>query len=927
MPRLKPARHRIRIAWVATLLLALALVSCWKVEADLVVSPNAIDFKTTKVSNPITITNDSEDNSLTSGVVTLDYKLKCDKAWMSVTPASGACAGMETHSHTVTVDRSLMQYGENLGTITITSNGGNTTIKIRAVRLVPGCDLGPTVPVVVNPPSGANSVGSSIELVWSGGDSRCDALTATYDVYFGTTSPPPFDHDNDTLKVWNPGPLSPNTIYYWRVIAKDANGETNGGQWSFQTVCDLGPSDVVLLSPADNKNDVGVYDGLTWGGGTSRCLGLTSSYDVYFGTVSPPPFHHNTTEKFWTPGGLAKGETYYWKIVAKDDHGTVSSPVRSFTTSACTLPPLPVQLLSPAHNALDVPVTQSITWAGGASQCSLPASFDVYFGTTSPPPFAGNTTLKFWSPGTMANNTRYYWKVVAKDGNGETPSVERSFTTVPVICSLVPTPPILTEPALGATNVPLTQDLSWREGNSQCEGEIATYDVYFGTTTTPPFDHNNGKVKTWSPELQYDTEYFWRVVAKDNNGTKSSPTFSFRTPCHLPPTAVNLLSPAANATNVALDAQITWGSGASQCPGLTSTYDVYFGTTSSPPLRTNTSLKYWDPGTLEEGETYYWKIVAKDANGSTSSALRSFTTSSTLCTLPPTAVTLLTPADGATTTLAALLTWAGGISQCVGQVSSYDVYFGTTSSPPFHHNNGILTTWAPPLDDDTVYYWKIVATDENGSVSSATRSFKTPCAAKPTAVTLTSPANQATNIGIDSDVSWTGGNSVCTGLTATYDVYFGTSSSPPLAESNVNVKTWDPGTLTKGVTYYWKVIAKDENGTTSSAVWRFQTELPPCLDPPLAACTPSPTNNQTNRNRDVDLTWQCGTSACGKTVSYDVYFGTTQTLGEEQKVGTTTTKKWVLPRLNGMTKYYWKVITKDENGSTSSPVWNFTTKS
>jgi len=194
-------------------------------------------------------------------------------------------------------------------------------------------------------------------------------------------------------------------------------------------------------------------------------------------------------------------------------------------------------------------------------------------------------------------------------------------------------------------------------------------------------------------------------------------------------------------------------------------------------------------------------------------------------------------------------------------------------------------------------------------------------------VTLTAPANQATNIGIDSDVSWTGGNSVCTGLTATYDVYFGTASSPPLAESNVNVKTWDPGTLTKGVTYYWKVIAKDENGTTSSAVWRFQTELPPCLDPPLAACTPAPSNNQGNRNRDVDLTWQCGTSACGKTVSYDVYFGTTQTLGEEQKVGTTTTKKWVLPRLNGMTKYYWKVITKDENGSTSSPVWNFTTKS
>src|SRR5262245_39134115 len=393
MPRLKPARHRIRTTWLTALLLALALVSCWKVEADLEVSTESIDFKTTKITDPITITNDSEDNSLTSGVVTLDYKLKCDHAWISVTPASGACGGMETQTHTVSVNRDLMQFGENLGSISITSNGGNSTIKIRAVKLVPGCDLGPTAPVVANPPSGATNVGSNVELSWTGGDSRCAALTATYDVYFGTTSPPPFDHDNDSLKVWNPGPLSPNTIYYWRVIAKDANGETNGGQWSFQTECDLGPSNVTLLSPADNSTNVGVNDALSWGGGTSRCLGLSSSYDVYFGTVSPPPFHHNTTEKVWTPGGLAKGQSYYWKIIAKDAHGTASSPERSFTTSACTLPPLAVQQLSPADNAANVPVTQTLAWSGGASQCGLPVSFDVYFGTTSPPPFSENTSL------------------------------------------------------------------------------------------------------------------------------------------------------------------------------------------------------------------------------------------------------------------------------------------------------------------------------------------------------------------------------------------------------------------------------------------------------------------------------------------------------------------------------------------------------
>jgi hypothetical protein len=929
MPRLKPARHRIQNTWVATLILALSLVSCWKVNADLVISTKQIDFASTKITNSVTVRNDSEDNALTSGVVTLDYQFKSNQTWLTVTPATGDCGAMETHSHTVTVDRSRMKYGENIGSIAVTSNGGNATIAVRAFRDVPGCDTPPTAAVAVYPLSGASNVASNSELSWAEGESQCSQLTATYDVYFGTTSPPPFDHNNDSLKVWSPGPLAHNTTYFWRVVVKDANGEIKGPQWTFQTTCDLGPTNVTLLSPADGATNLGVNEGLSWGNGTSQCLGLSSSYDVYFGTVSPPPFVHNTTTKFFDPGTLAKGETYYWKIVAKDAHGTTSSPVRSFTTGSCQLLPLAVQLLGPADGATNVAINQSVTWAGGASQCGLAGSFDVYFGTVSPPPFAANTTLKYWAPGTLAYNTTFYWKVVAKDGNGSTSSTERSFTTVPFVCSLIPGAVTLTAPASGATAVPLDQSLTWTGGNSQCADETATYDVYFGTTATPPLDHNNGTSKTWSPSLDYDTQYYWRIVAKDNNGAKSSETRSFRTPCHLPPSAVNLLLPVDGKSNVPADAAaLSWGGGNNQCPGMAApTYDVYFGTTASPPFQTNTSIKYWAPETpLQEGVKYYWKIIAKNANGTTSSSVRSFTTASTNCTLPPAAVTLLGPDDGVTFP-GGNLSWEGGASQCATQTSSYDVYFGTTSPPPLHHNNEASTTWTPPLADNTQYYWRIVARDNNGSTSSEQRSFKTACTATPSAPALASPANTATNIGIDSDISWTAGNSRCSGLTATYDVYFGQSSTPPLAESNVTVKTWDPGTLTKGVTYYWKIVAKDANGSTSSAVWRFQTELPPCLDPPLVACNPNPSNNATNRNRDSNLSWGCGTSACGKTVTYDVYLGTSATLGDAQKVGTTTNKQLDLPRLNGLTKYYWKVIARDANGATPSPVWSFTTKS
>ena len=166
MPRLIPARYRIRNAWVLSLVLALALVSCWKVEADLVVSTTQIDFATTKITNPITVKNDSKDNALTSGVVTLEYRFKSSQPWLTIAPASGECGAMETQSHTVSVDRSRMAYGQNTGTITVTSNGGTATIGVRAFREVPGCNTGPTPPVAVNPPSGASNVASNIELSW-----------------------------------------------------------------------------------------------------------------------------------------------------------------------------------------------------------------------------------------------------------------------------------------------------------------------------------------------------------------------------------------------------------------------------------------------------------------------------------------------------------------------------------------------------------------------------------------------------------------------------------------------------------------------------------------------------------------------------------------------------------------------------------------
>jgi hypothetical protein len=85
-----------------------------------------------------------------------------------------------------------------------------------------------------------------------------------------------------------------------------------------------------------------------------------------------------------------------------------------------------------------------------------------------------------------------------------------------------------------------------------------------------------------------------------------------------------------------------------------------------------------------------------------------------------------------------------------------------------------------------------------------------------------SPADGATNVGVNTDLSWTGGDPD-SGDTVTYDVYFGTSSPPPLVASGITGTTYDPGTMT-GAVYYWQIGAKDNQGaSTMGPLWHFVT--------------------------------------------------------------------------------------------------------
>ena len=173
-----------------------------------------------------------------------------------------------------------------------------------------------------------------------------------------------------------------------------------------------------------------------------------------------------------------------------------------------------------------------------------------------------------------------------------------------------------------------------------------------------------------------------------------------------------LTAPANGATGVSTGASLTWNTAS----GATS-YDVYFGTSSAPPLVATIATTSYKPATMAAGTRYYWRVVAKNSAFSATSTTASFTTATAGLQTP----VLRTPANGATgVSRTPTISW-----NAVTGATSYDVYLGTSSNPTLIGTLSGTSATVSGLQGLTTYYWRIVARNSTGSASSATWSFKT----------------------------------------------------------------------------------------------------------------------------------------------------------------------------------------------------------
>ncbi|WP_367391272.1 T9SS type A sorting domain-containing protein [Lewinella sp. LCG006] len=130
-----------------------------------------------------------------------------------------------------------------------------------------------------------------------------------------------------------------------------------------------------------------------------------------------------------------------------------------------------------------------------------------------------------------------------------------------------------------------------------------------------------------------------------------------------------------------------------------------------------------------------------------------------------------------------------------------------------------LATTVNDLLPSTTYTFAIQARDEAGNISDPSNdaTITTDSAtALPDAASNPSPADGATNVSNVANLSWMSG-----GNTDDFEVYFGTSENPPLV-STQNTTTYLPD-LGANTTYFWKLIARNENGATEGPRWSFTT--------------------------------------------------------------------------------------------------------
>ncbi|WP_211208890.1 LamG-like jellyroll fold domain-containing protein [Mariniradius saccharolyticus] len=497
-----------------------------------------------------------------------------------------------------------------------------------------------------------------------------------------------------------------------------------------------------------------------------------------------------------------------------------------------------------------------------------------------------------------------------------------------LVKSQYPSTPLTVNPILPAANAsniaPVDISFAW-----EMVPNADTYQVQISKSST--FGSGNitlSNVKELSlvyPQLDANSTYYWRVRAVRNgvigpySGTRSFQTNSLSAV----PGRTLLLQPASNSVDIGLDPVFTWA----KVPN-TQSYQIQVSTLADfSSLVVNqsglTENSFQSPKLLEN-QTYYWRIRARNANGTGSySVVSSFKTVSLAVMAEE--VVPIRPTNGVVINPVNIrLEW-----QPVSGAESYRVQVSTNSS--FSNSavfkDGVVNSFLdiPNLNSNTLYYWRVIAVNRAGmgEYPITPQTFKTgPFTEAPAQISLNSPAHDANIFSTSITFSWT-----ASPIAKGYTFQLSTREDFSTFVQNVSGLTSSSRTVSNlqaNTQYFWRVWASNEAGNSPISEIR-KVRSATYSGTPSATTLVSPAINAVVGASNIQFTWQNqpNTQYYRIEISESTSFSTT--VYRKNSIPGTS---WIVPSLTVNKTYYWRVRTSNPAGTGSySSVWKFSTNS
>lgn len=548
--------------------------------------------------------------------------------------------------------------------------------------------------------------------------------------------------DGDVVMDWTPAQLSGNaaglssgTSYAVAVLVRDEAG--NKALYTPQTTVTV-PGAPSGLAATPGTGQVTLSWDLT-PGALSYTLYWSSSAGVSTGSSSvsdvSSPFVH---------GGLASGQTYFYRLSATGASGASSLSAEVATWTVDETPPSPGSPISAASVST---TSLTVSWGAGSDNLSAPGSLSYRLVKASSSAavdsvseveaVSGGDLIKDWTAASLSHNvtglasgTTYWFAVAVRDEGG------LSALYAPISVTTAPVAPTGVGAVAGSDTItiswsPVAGATSYNIYRSATGGEGAGGTLISGATSPYADSGLGGGV----------TRFY--VVTALNAGAESAPSaeVSASTPDVTPPTpGAGIAFSSVTSTSV----DVSWGEATDAVSAQSAlNYKLVragssFSINSISEVEAVTGadlLLNWTPattavsvGSLSPGTTYAFAVLVRDTAGN-----RSLYGPVTMTTAPASPTGLAAVSKDSQVNL----TWAPAASAV-----SYNVYWSTTSGLGTGGNkvSTSATTWSHTgLTNGVTYHYVVSASSSNaeGPVSSQVSS-------SPAAAVATTPLASGT---------------------------------------------------------------------------------------------------------------------------------------------------------------------------------------